>query len=546
MKIKYSFLILGSLLAANTLVAQDTVRKKTIEITSTFKPVIKEAAKINLNATPPAADGRRVVQDYQVPAQNLYFTYKPSPLQPVAMQADSGSAWLNSNYIKLGAGNTIIPYIQSGFSFGDRKTTFYNFFANHHSAKGKLPFQKNSNTDVTGSVTYKTPGHLEWTGKLGFKSDQYFLYGYDPSISQAFTKDQLRQQFQTFGGKINLRNAEPTAFGLNYEPSLKISFFSGKNDINKATEANTVLNIPMEKSINEDFYVKLGITADLTNYRPDGQDKIQNNLYSIAPSVMYVGNKFTINAGVAPTWQNKDFKFLPNITADITTNNQYFTIQLGWIGYYEKGSYERLASINPWLAQPVGLLNTKVEEIYGGFKGSIQNHFTYSAKLGFNTFRDRPLFANDLTDGKTFDIIYTPLMRSLMVHGEIGYIKGEDFTAKAHLTYNQFDMKNNELAYGLLPFETGVTLRWKAIKNLWINADADAWSGADYRTPSHTFGKRKGAFDLSAGLEYKVARQVNVWFQMNNILNNKYERWNQYQVYGFNVLGGIVFSFNQK
>jgi len=32
---------------------------------------------------------------------------------------------------------------------------------------------------------------------------------------------------------------------------------------------------------------------------------------------------------------------------------------------------------------------------------------------------------------------------------------------------------------------------------------------------------------------------------MNNILNNRYERWNQYEVFGFNILGGIVYSFNQ-
>jgi hypothetical protein len=30
---------------------------------------------------------------------------------------------------------------------------------------------------------------------------------------------------------------------------------------------------------------------------------------------------------------------------------------------------------------------------------------------------------------------------------------------------------------------------------------------------------------------------------MNNLLNNTYQRWNQYNVLGFNVLGGVVYSF---
>jgi len=32
---------------------------------------------------------------------------------------------------------------------------------------------------------------------------------------------------------------------------------------------------------------------------------------------------------------------------------------------------------------------------------------------------------------------------------------------------------------------------------------------------------------------------------MNNIFNNQYERWHQYKVYGFNILGGIIFSFGE-
>ena len=34
----------------------DSTRKRTVEVTSTFKPVLHETAKINMNATPPEAD----------------------------------------------------------------------------------------------------------------------------------------------------------------------------------------------------------------------------------------------------------------------------------------------------------------------------------------------------------------------------------------------------------------------------------------------------------------------------------------------------------
>ena len=54
------------------------------------------------------------------------------------------------------------------------------------------------------------------------------------------------------------------------------------------------------------------------------------------------------------------------------------------------------------------------------------------------------------------------------------------------------------------------------------------------------------AVDLSAGLEFRIVKNVKIWTQFNNIFNKEYQRWNQYPVYGFNFLGGVVFSFAQK
>ena len=53
----------------------------------------------------------------------------------------------------------------------------------------------------------------------------------------------------------------------------------------------------------------------------------------------------------------------------------------------------------------------------------------------------------------------------------------------------------------------------------------------------------KGGKDLSAGVEFKVNKMFSAWLDVNNILNDKYERWHNYQVYGLNVLGGVRVNF---
>src|SRR5690606_15066334 len=123
---------------------------------------------------------------------------------------------------------------------------------------------------------YKTPGDLEWNAGVGFSSDDYYLYGFRPDTLK-YTKDQLRQRFQTIEGRVGLRNIVPTDFGLSYNPSARISVFTDKHDQN-ATEANSVISLPVQKNFGKTTAFNLGLTADLTNYRHKGlASKSDNN-----------------------------------------------------------------------------------------------------------------------------------------------------------------------------------------------------------------------------------------------------------------------------
>jgi hypothetical protein len=86
---------------------------------------------------------------------------------------------------------------------------------------------------------------------------------------------------------------------------------------------------------------------------------------------------------------------LPNFSAEAKINNEKLILQAGWIGYYNKTTYQYLSSINPWLQQPQFLLNTRTKEFYAGFKGSAGSHVTYDAKVSYMQMANQPLFVND-------------------------------------------------------------------------------------------------------------------------------------------------------
>jgi outer membrane cobalamin receptor len=52
-----------------------------------------------------------------------------------------------------------------------------------------------------------------------------------------------------------------------------------------------------------------------------------------------------------------------------------------------------------------------------------------------------------------------------------------------------------------------------------------------------------GAFDLGAGFEYRINRMVSVYADVNNILNQNYQRWYNYPVQGILVMAGAKLSF---
>ena len=97
----------------------------------------------------------------------------------------------------------------------------------------------------------------------------------------------------------------------------------------------------------------------------------------------------------------------------------------------------------------------------------------------------------------------------------------------------------------MLPLEFTSALRLQIIEDLWLKSDLIAWGGPKYLKADGNDGRLNGAFDLNAGLEFRITKNLNLWAQFNNLTNIEYQRWNQYPVYGFNFAGGIVFSFAQ-
>ena len=521
--------------------ADTVLPTRTVIVTSAFQPSLKTTSKINFSAASPSPDTTKPVLQYSVPAQNLMFSYQSPALKPLAQNIDTGIHWENTGFLKAGYGNFTTPLLQAGVSLGDGVKSVVNLRGYYTSSKSATrEFQKFSKTGLEAIGIFNTPTNKnEWSGKVFYNNNTQYQYGFQPDTLK-FTKDDLRQSFTTFGGAVALRNKVENAAGVSYNPGMSLSLFQ---DTRGANESNFIIKAPINKSFGKIFAFDIGLTADITSYKSD-TSAIDNNLYYLTPAVQFKTPNFKVTAGIIPSWDNNIFAMLPNFSAEAKVSEEKFILQAGWIGYFNKTNYQYLASVNPWMQQPKFLLNTRMKELYAGFKGSAGSHVTYDAKVSYIQFNNQPLFVNDTITGKSFELVNESQMKAIRIHGELGYTVQEKFSFLAGATFNQYSaLQDNIKAWGLLPIEINASMRWQVMKDFTVKSDLFFWDGAQYRFKDKTSGKMDPAIDLNAGVEFKVMPKLNAWVQVNNLLNNKYERWNQYDVLGFNVMAGVTWSF---
>jgi hypothetical protein len=521
----------------------DTSNPKEVVITSAFKPSLKTAAKINFTAASLLADTNKLSVNYKIPSQNLFFSYQPVPIKPVALGIDSAESWQNEHFVKLGFGNFSSPFAELGFSFGDGRNSSIAIHASHISSKGNLDFQQFSKTGFDVLSIFNTQTQHEWTAKAFYNTNTQYFYGIQPA-NPVLTKNDLLQRFHLVGLELGVQNKQTGNYGLIYHPQIFVNYFV---DNRKASEVNLIAKLPFTKSFSSLYAFKMGITADIASYQAPllpNKVKINNNLFYIDPTIQFKTPNFKLNLGIQPSWDNNLFSLLPNITAEARIKESGLNAELGWVGYFQKNSYRSLAGFNPWIQTPTSILNTRISEQYIGFKGASGNHLTYQARLSFMQLFNQALFINNYADGRSFDILFDPKIQSLRIHGELGYHIQEKFSFIGAINLNEYtNLATYDKAFGLIPMELTGTLKWKISKDLQVKADAFFRDGTNYQNKLLQSQKLNPAADLNLGAEFSVLPKLNIWLQMNNLFNNKYQRWNQYEVLGFNVLGGVVYSF---
>ncbi len=189
-----------------------------------------------------------------------------------------------------------------------------------------------------------------------------------------------------------------------------------------------------------------------------------------------------------------------------------------------------------------------------GLKGRIVAGLGFKAAIFRNSISDLPLFVSNVqavtnpqvipAGNNRFAVIYdTGRSRVTGFNGDLDYKASDNVDIFGRVEFRDYKLNTQAQAWNLPKFKltAGTTLH--------ITNKVDVNGSLLFRgSTKDVIGNNQvvtlASFaDLNGGVSYKATKQISVFVQANNILNANYQTYLYYPNYGFNIFGGVGFTF---
>lgn len=472
-----------------------------------------------------------------------------------------------SNYVKFGLGNFNTILGEGYFSYDEYEDMQVGGFVKHLSQKGSLEGQKFSRQEV-GVFGKRILPMFTVNGLIGYNRYGTNFYGI-PLADDGVTSLNSSPESQSFNdiyftGELTSNYDPNDDEALSYSAKLDAYSFSDKYD---AKETSVAISGYLNKQMRA-FNVGANVSVDINSV--DGTNNIanggrtKNSLAILNPYIRFKGDNYAITLGanfVPEFGDSSSFNIFPSAEVDFALAPEYLHIFGGINGGVKKASYRDFARQNPFLGSNLAIQNM-VERLhfFGGIKGNAGATFGYKVKAIYRKLEGMPLFVNNENTPFQFDMVYDgdgdKAVKHIGVEGEINIRLSELVNLGGRLNIDQYTAAQQEEAWHTPKLRLAANARFNISEKLYIDAEAlfhgisyakafdyDAATGGVITSTPYYRTEVPSFFDLSAGVEYKATKQLGLFVKANNIFNTEYQTYLYYPKLGFNVLGGLNFSF---
>ncbi len=527
-----------------------------VEVEATYKATLLESEKVKTDLTLPQLDTTVKAQKYELSTRAFKVEYMPPKLRPIAMGADKKDLKdVKNGYVKVGYGVPSAPFAEASYAFRKDKLQAIASL-NHYSIKSKtINTMQYGNTGGRLSGNYYVTKNYAVGAYLGYNQETPRYYALGENLKEV----KSTQKFKLFDLGASIFNTGKTANDFTYGASFDI-YRLGDDFASKETGAK--LEGKATKWFADKHPLSVVLKGDFTGFKSTASDRKEslNNLY-IQPSFTFHGNAFYFLAGANLASNNDEWIPYPMLELSVNVLGERLAAFGGWKGDLKKNTYRSMTDYTPFLTNIVSdslaanakLSNSSFYDYYGGIKG----HFgkvDYNIQGGYKPTKNLAVFMNDVTLSNSKKTVDTVTLHTLYADADITYLKGaisaelfKGFELGATFGQNIFSMKDSTTAkpWHLPSTDISAIAKYRTLENkLLLKGQLFFQNGAPYYNATTKKADNLGTLiDLSLGTEYNINDMFSLWLDVNNVLNNKRERWVRYPSFGINVLGGLKVKF---
>ena len=516
-----------------------------IEVVRPYKPVLADASKIRRSPDLNSKKPFKPTLSYNVLDNRLELNSDIKQLQAQQLVAEQRAA-LRNNLVKIGVGNLNTGLGEIYINNGNDEALQAGFFLKHLNQEGSINGQKISQQEaaVFGRSIMDA---ITLNGELGFDRLRTNFYGVTPGNLDP-DADVEKQRFSTISlkGELLKNQSENNEAEFNYAAKADLYLLRSYDE---GKENSFAISAFLNKAWNQ-FNFGVNTSADFTKTRDAAYD-IANNLFRVNPYIKFQGANYKLILGlnlVQEFGTDSRTNLLPAVSAEFPVVPGYATIFGGFTGDVLKSSLRNFSNENPYLMNNIGIANAvEKSNIYGGVRGNGGAGFGFKAAVFFKSIQDMPLFVNNPTDPRKFDVIYDDGNSKIVgFEGEVSVNASETFTWTGKINMNNYKMSTEKEAWHKPDFRLISNARLSVNNKVAVDAEVvlNGQSQAKiFAALEESQVSIKSFVDFSAGAEYRFREKVGLYLRVNNMFGNGYQQYLYYPKFGLNVLGGFNYSF---
>lgn len=546
----------------------DTLDTNVINVIKPYEPSISDAFKVKEE---PSLDDDVTASKKEVKYNIFSFpvasTFTPAKGKAAVVDKEKPPK-IYDNYATLGVGNYVNILGELYLNHALSRTESVGGYISHHSSQGGIRdvYLDDSFYDTQLNVNYsQNLKDMAWNVELGGLHQSYNWYGIPKSIYDRSDIDRLPVLHEFYGAHIS----GDIAFEDSYINTGSIFFRRFGDDMGSGEnrfKAQATADIPIS-----DFEIATILKLDYLggsfdrSYNMNQELKYGNFNIGLSPTYRITQDDLTIDLGVSLFYLNdtefgdNKFYIYPNVSATYRVVDEVVIAYGGIKGGLIQNSYYDFAQENPFVSPTLFIMPTDQQyNAFVGLKGKLSNNMGYNIKGAYLAERDKALFLNNdilgfgesYNYGNSFGVVYDDVS-TFSIGGELNVDISRNFTLALQGEYFIYSVNEQREAWNLPDFKASLFMDYQIDKK-WFTGANIFYIGErkDYIFYPNLIQPVEGVvtvdsyFDLNAHVGYHINERFSAYIKGNNLTNQDYQRWQNYDVQGIQVLAGVTYKFD--